>query len=100
MHCVKYHNFTLFPGVNSLSDLLETMRKLCLSTKFPLQEIRWNYSILRSDGEIQLLTCTFKILDNHLLRSFIFSKVVNLRHTYPLIIAVIRRYVMLFESSI
>ena len=55
MHCVKYHNFTLFPGVNSLSDLLETMRKLCLSTKFPLQEIRWNYSILRSDGEIQLL---------------------------------------------
>ena len=25
------------------------MRKLCLSTKFPHQEIRWNYDILRSD---------------------------------------------------
>ena len=24
------------------------MRKLCLSTKFPHQEIRWNYGILRS----------------------------------------------------
>ena len=26
----------------------ETMRKLCLSTKFPHQEIRWNYGIFRS----------------------------------------------------
>ena len=30
------------------SDSPETMRKLCLSTKFPHQEIRWNYGILRS----------------------------------------------------
>ena len=27
------------------SDPPETVRKLCLSTKFPHQEIRWNYSI-------------------------------------------------------
>ena len=27
---------------------LETMRKLCLSAKFPYQEIRWNYGILLS----------------------------------------------------
>ena len=27
----------------------ETMRKLCLSTKFPHLEIRWNYGISRSD---------------------------------------------------
>ena len=27
----------------------KTMRKLCLSTKFPHQEIRWNYGILRSE---------------------------------------------------
>ena len=27
---------------------LETLGKLCLSTKFPHQEIRWNYGILRS----------------------------------------------------
>ena len=26
----------------------ETMRKLCLSTKFPHQKIRWNYGIFRS----------------------------------------------------
>ena len=31
-------------------ELPETMRKLCLSTKFPHQEIRWNYGILRSDS--------------------------------------------------
>ena len=30
------------------SDTPETMQKLCLSTKFPHQEIRWNYRILRS----------------------------------------------------
>ena len=29
-------------------DLPETMWKLCLSTKFSHQEIRWNYSIFRS----------------------------------------------------
>ena len=26
------------------------MRKLCLSTKFPHQDIRWNYGIFRSEG--------------------------------------------------
>ena len=26
----------------------ETMRKLCFSTKFPYQEIKWNYGALRS----------------------------------------------------
>ena len=26
----------------------ETMQKMCLSTKFPHQEIKWNYGILRS----------------------------------------------------
>ena len=31
-------------------ELPETMRKLYLSTKFPHQEIRWNYGILRSDS--------------------------------------------------
>ena len=29
------------------SESPETMRRLCLSTKFPHQEIRWNYGILR-----------------------------------------------------
>ena len=32
----------------SLGESPETMRKLCLSTKIPHQEIRWNYGILRS----------------------------------------------------
>ena len=32
----------------SIGESPETMRKLCLSTKFPHQEIRWNYGILRS----------------------------------------------------
>ena len=31
------------------SDLPKTMRKLCLSTKFRYQEIRWNYGIFRSE---------------------------------------------------
>ena len=33
------------------------MRKLCLSIKFPYQEIRWNYGILHS--EIQQTLYTF-----------------------------------------
>ena len=36
-------------STNSLSKLPETMRKLCVSSKFPHQEIRWNYGILRSE---------------------------------------------------
>ena len=32
----------------SLGESPETLRKLCLSTKIPHQEIRWNYGILRS----------------------------------------------------
>ena len=45
-HCETFRNFTLFPGVEILwkgtisGDLPKTMQKLCLSTKFPLQEIR------------------------------------------------------------
>ena len=31
-----------------LDDLPETMRKLCLSAKFPHQEIKWNYRIFCS----------------------------------------------------
>ena len=31
-------------------DSTKTMQKLCLSTEFPQQEIRWNYSILRNDS--------------------------------------------------
>ena len=32
----------------TVSESPETMRKLCLSAKFPHQEIRWNYGTLRS----------------------------------------------------
>ena len=49
-HCVKYRNFTQFPGVEILWNSPETMRKLCLSTKFPHQEISWNCGILRSES--------------------------------------------------
>ena len=31
-----------------LGDLSETLRKLCFSTKFPHQPIKWNNGILRS----------------------------------------------------
>ena len=45
-HCEKYRNSTKFPGVEILY-----IWKLCLSTKFPHQEIRRNYSIFRSGGQ-------------------------------------------------
>ena len=47
---VKYRILTDFPGMENLwkGELAETMRKLCLTTRFPPQEIRWNYGILRS----------------------------------------------------
>ena len=41
---VKRHSFR-----RVLGDSPEIMRKLCLSTKFPHQKIRWNYGILCSD---------------------------------------------------
>ena len=46
-YCVKCCSFTLFPGVEIIvsGKSLETIRKLCLSTKFPHQEIRWNYGL-------------------------------------------------------
>ena len=50
VHCVKYRNFTKFSP--------ETMRKLCLSTTFPYQEIRWKYGILRSDWQGFILVGT------------------------------------------
>ena len=40
---MERHSFRMLLGESP-----ETMRKLCLSTKFPHQEIRWNYGILRS----------------------------------------------------
>ena len=46
IHCVKYPNFSLFPaakilwkGTVPVEFRAETLRKLCLSTKFPHQEI-------------------------------------------------------------
>ena len=48
----------LWKGTVSASP--ETMRKLCLSIKFPYQEIRWNYSILHSVCDIVTLNhCLF-----------------------------------------
>ena len=39
---VWYSPLRKIPG-----DSPETLQKLCLSTKFPYQEIRWNYGIFR-----------------------------------------------------
>ena len=46
---VERHSFRIVSG-----DSPETMRKLCLSTKFPYQEIRWNYGFFRSGLGITL----------------------------------------------
>ena len=40
---VESHSFRIVSGNST-----ETMRKVCLSTKFPHQEIRWNYGIFCS----------------------------------------------------
>ena len=52
---ITQHPSTSSPVVSLLGDPLrpncdssETMRKLCLSTKCPHHEVRWNYGILRS----------------------------------------------------
>ena len=39
---MERHSFRIVLG-----DSPETMQKLCLSTKFPDQKIRWNYGILQ-----------------------------------------------------
>ena len=73
--CVKYHNFTQFHGVrHSLwkgtvsGDSTETMRKLCLSTKFPHHEIMWNYGILRS-GNLVKLRYFYVVMDTNIIRT-------------------------------
>ena len=43
-HCEKYGAEILWRDTVLKK---ETMRKLCLSTKFPDQGIRWNYGVLR-----------------------------------------------------
>ena len=55
LNCEKYRNFTWcgnFAERHSFcivsGDSPETIRKMCLSAKFPHQEIRWNYGIFRS----------------------------------------------------
>ena len=45
-----------FPRVSG--DSPKTLRKLCLSAKFPHQEIRWNYGILRSDRNREVTRLT------------------------------------------
>ena len=57
IHCKKYRNFTWFTGVEIL----------CLSAKFPHQEIRWNYRIFRSDKVTfhYYLTGIFLFRDNN-----------------------------------
>ena len=59
MHRVKYWIFTWFPGVENFvesqsfrrvsGDSPETLRTLCVSTKFFHHETRWNFGILRND---------------------------------------------------
>ena len=44
-----------FMVTHSFRDLSETLRKLCLSTKFPHQEITWNIGVLRSGEHWTLL---------------------------------------------
>ena len=46
--CEKYRNFNLISWCGNSDDSLETIRKLCLSTKFSHQKIWWNYEIFCS----------------------------------------------------
>ena len=50
---VERHSFRRVSGKSP-----ETLRKLCFSTKFPHQEIRWNYGILRGDQPPRTLHMT------------------------------------------
>ena len=50
------------------------MRKLCLSTKFPYQEIRWNYCILCS---VLLLEIIFYFSCKHFLAHHLLKKMQN-----------------------
>ena len=61
-HCLNFVERHSFRRVSGKSP--ETMRELCLSTKFPHQEIRWNYGILQS-VYVQKLFIHFPINHNH-----------------------------------
>ena len=49
---LSYHRRFIDEVFSNLIDLLETLRKLCLSAELPYQEIRSNYGILRSDDSV------------------------------------------------
>ena len=61
----KIPYFLLIPGVEILrkgtvkGNSPETMRKLCLSTKFSHQEIRWNFGIFPSGNYHCVLNLSF-----------------------------------------
>ena len=59
-----------FPRVSG--DSPKTLRKLCLSAKFPHQEIRWNYGILRS---VSFCKCKFE---------WRISQILLLNHLFPI----------------
>ena len=78
------------------SESPETMWKLCLSTKFPRHEIRWNYNVLRS-------LCSVKNKQNNfnLKVLWICSKLYNLwvyRFPYVISIFVIFWYALYYLS--
>ena len=47
-----------------MDDSPKTMQKLCFSTKFLHQEIRWNYGILRSGRVTSIFTLQMKLTDD------------------------------------
>ena len=70
-HCLNFVERHSFRRVSGKSP--ETMRELCLSTKFPQQEIKWNYGILLSVRQLTSQLCHSKFF--WLLFDFLIRKV-------------------------
>ena len=61
-------NFVEKQSFRMISDSPKIMSKLCLSTKFPHQDIRWNYGIFRSEGlYVQRIFSQYSLSITHIL---------------------------------
>ena len=72
--CIKYRNFTKSLGVEIMrkrtvsavsGESHETLHKFCVSTKFPHQQIRWNFGFLQWQNNAFLVILSFKILQSY-----------------------------------
>ena len=85
---VERHSFCIVLG-----QLHKTMCKVCLSTKFPHQEIRWNYGVFCSVGKKFFDTCFY------VFKCFIVSCLSTVWSVFYVLVSIIKYLCILHSRS-